>query len=219
METDDFDTKSNQIRQLSSLPMDQLSDHLANSHPMLDTVAPGIAPNIHATAANAIQFLASKLPHVGNELEQDSPATVSKYDKKGWLDLHEAVSNPLSVLDHAKNGTLNLQHVDALKSVYPDLHQEMVQKLQQALGEHKEKGGSISHSRKAALSLLMGTPLDSNMTPMSAQTIMMANAGAQMPQTNQGKPKKASGVELKQIDATDSLSATSDQAREMRKRS
>jgi hypothetical protein len=219
MGSDDFDTKSTQIRQLSSLPMDQLTEHLANTHPMLDTVAPGIAPHVHAAASNAIQFLASKLPNMGNELPEDDLPTISKSNKKDWMDLHEAVSNPLSVLDHAKNGTLTQNHVAALKTVYPDLHQEIVQKLQSELTEHKENGGTLSNSRKRAIGMLMEAPLDSNHTFIAAQTIMNANAGAQRPQTAQQTPKKATGVELKQIDKTDDLYQTSDQAREMRKRS
>jgi hypothetical protein len=61
-------------------------------------------------------------------------------------------------------------------------------------------------------------PLDSTFTPMAAQAVIMANATAQQNTVNQGKSKRASGVELKQVDKTNELYATPDQAREMRKR-
>ena len=58
----------------------------------------------------------------------------------------------------------------------------------------------------------MGQSLDSIQTPMSMQAIIMANKPSQQPQP-QGKPKKASGTELKQIDKTNDELATPNQTR------
>src|ERR1700679_1627435 len=124
----DYDSKATQIRQLANMPPDQLVDHLTNAHPNISTVAPNIAPHIFSTATNAIQFLNSKLPSHGNELPEDQSPGPSPAAKTAWLDLHKTVSDPTTVLDHVKNGTLNSHHVEAMQAVYPDLHQEMLTK-------------------------------------------------------------------------------------------
>src|ERR1700679_1497697 len=115
----DYGDKSTQIRQLAGMQPDQLVDHLTNAHPNISQVAPNIAPHVFSAATNAIQFLNSKLPSHGNELPQDKAPGPSQQQKNAWLDLHKTVSDPVSVLNHVKNGTLNSHHLEALQSVYP----------------------------------------------------------------------------------------------------
>lgn len=216
---DSFESKSSQIRQLASLSPEQLSDHLSRLHNTLDSGAPQIAPHLYSTAANAIQFLNSKLPPGGNELPEDGPSPLPASQKRTWLDLHEAVNKPLSVLDHVREGTFNSGHLQALQSVYPDLHQEMVQKVIDHVGELKQKGVSIPYSKRMALSQFIGRPLDSTLTPPSFQAILSSSSGSTQG-SNQGAqkaPKKASGVELKQINQVSELSQTPLQAREAHK--
>ena len=50
------------------------------------------------------------------------------------------------------------------------------------------------------------------MQPMALQAIMRANAGAQRPQS---QPKKATGVELKQINKVDAMAETKLQKRQL----
>lgn len=219
MEQSDYGSKSQQIRQLASLPPDKLVDHLSGIHNGLGTVAPNLEPHVHTAAINAIQFLNSKLPNAGNELLQDKHPEPSGTQKRAWLDLHKTVDDPTSVFDHINNHTLNNHHIEALKTVYPDLHQDMVQKIQEHLGEMKTKGQTLSYSKRAVLSKFIGQPIDSTFTPQSSQAIIMSAGQAQTPQTGQGKSqKKASGPELSQINKVNSLYQTQEQARATRER-
>ena len=216
-ENEDYDQKANQIRNLGNMPPDQLATHLSSLHNTLEAGAPNVAPHIYTTAANAIQFLNSKLPSHGNELVQDQAPGPSQAQKRAWLDLHSAVNDPVSILDHVSKGTLTSHHVEALQSVYPDLHQEMVQKAAEQLGQLKNNDGMLPYAKRVSLSKLMGQPLDSTLTPPSYQAILAANgASGQQAAQKQPKAKKASGVELNQIDKTNQLSQTSLQAREAR---
>jgi hypothetical protein len=209
----DYDQKSSQIRQLSVLNPDQLVDHLTNAHPNISNVAPNVAPHVFSTATNAIQFLNGKLPSHGNELPQDRAPGPSPVQKRAWLDLHEAVSDPVSVLGHVKNGTLNSHHLEALQSVYPDLHQEMISKITEHLGSLQSKEKQLPYGKRMAISKFIGQPLDSTMTPQSFQAILASSNTAQP--SSQGSSKKASGKELDQINKVNQIYETPLQQREL----
>jgi hypothetical protein len=82
----------------------------------------------------------------------------------------------------------------------------------------KLKGQTVPYQKRMMLGKLMGMPLDSTQTFQSAQAILMANRGAQAPQTQQSGPKKASGPELSQINKVNALDQTASQAHQAAKR-
>lgn len=217
MNDSEYSEKSGQIRQLAALPPDQLINHLSKTHQNLEDLAPNIAPHVHTAAINAVQFLNSKLPGAGNEMLQDNPHRVPRALKNQWLEIHKTVSDPVSVLDRVNDGTVTGHHIDALKSVYPDLHQEMIQKVQDHLGEMKVKGQQVPYQKRMAIAKLIGSPLDSTMTPQAMQAILMAAGPNNGPAAT--AQKKASGVELKQVNKVSALYQTPDQARQVPKTS
>lgn len=176
MEESDFQSKSEPIIKLATMDPTRLSDHLAETHQSTQDVAPNIAPHVNAAAVNAVQYLSSKLPSGGPDLIQDRPQEPSVAEKKQWLDLHSIVDDPTSVLSHIEKGTLNASHVEALKTVYPDLHNEMVSKISEELGKLKSNHQEIPYPRRMQLSLLMDTPLDTTMTQPVMAAIINANA-------------------------------------------
>jgi len=213
----DYDAKATQIRQLANMPPDQLVDHLTTAHPNISNVAPNIAPHVFSAATNAIQFLNSKLPSHGNELPQDISPGPSQQQKNKWLDYHETVNDPVSVLKHVKEGTLNNHHLEALQSVYPDLHQEMITKMTEHLGQMQSQDKRLPYAKRMAVSKFIGQPLDSTMTPQSVQAILSSasqNSG-QSPQASKGTSRKASGKELDQINKVNQIYSTPLQQREL----
>lgn len=208
MEDGEFEEKSGLIQKLGNLPPDQLATHLANTHPVIQAVAPNMAPHVHSAAINAIQFLNGKLPRGGNELIQDAPTQPSLAQQSQWLNLHSVVNNPLSVLDHVENGTLNQHHIEALQSVYPDLHAEMATKIGEQLGKLKMKGQELPYHKRLQIGMLMGAPLDSTMTPQSMQAIINSQGPQQaqrQAKEQAKKPKPATGVELDQINKVNEM--------------
>lgn len=211
----EYKEKSSQIRKLAAMPPDQLINGLASTHKKIADTAPGIAPHVHTTAINAVQYLNSKLPSAGNELDMDDPIPPSMAEQRQWLSLHNAVSDPTSVLDHVKNGTLSPHHVEALRTVYPDLHQEMVGKISEEIGASKARGQRVPYKTRIGLAHMIGKPIDSTMTPQSMQSIMASAMPQQMSQQKGKSSSKASGPELSQINKTNQIFATDSQSRQM----
>lgn len=225
MNNQEYDQKAQSIRQLAALPPDGMANHLTNVHPEISNIAPNIAPHIFSAASSAVQFLNSKLPSAGNELPQDHYVSPSRTQQAAWLDLHKTVSDPTSVLEKIKNQTLNQHHVEAIKTVYPDLHEEIKGKIVEQLGKQKSEGKKMPYGQRIAMAKYVGMPLDSTMTSQSMQAIMKSasgNAGpeAQASQQQQQAPKgsKPSGTELTQINKVNAIYQTPGQAREVSRR-
>jgi hypothetical protein len=210
-DSNEYAEKSGAIRQLAGMPAGELVDHLSETHNNLSNSAPNLAPHIYSTATNAVQFLNSKLPPGGNYLPQDSKVLPSQAVKSAWLDLHNVVSDPVSVLEHVNQGTFNSHHLEALTTVYPDLHKEMSARILEEVG----KGEVIPYQKRISVSKFLGLPLDSTLTPQSMQAIISSAAPKQVPQAAQGAPKKASGVTLNQINKTSKIYPTNVQERQL----
>lgn len=210
---EDYQEKSGEIRKLASLDPDQFSDHLSKTHNTLDQIAPNVAPHVYATAANAVQFLNNKLPSAGNELLQDKQIEPSSSQQKAWLDAYQTVNDPTSVLGHLQNNTLTHHHLEALGTIYPDLHQEMKEKIQEQLGRMKTEGSRLPYQKRLMMSRFLGQPLDSTMTPQSMQAIIQSASQNNGPaaQAHQKSQGKATGPELTQINKVNQIYATRSQ--------
>lgn len=177
---------------------------------------PEHSASVASHSANAINYLNTLKPRPS----QNSPLdTVTPIDKVGEGKYNRALDiayRPLLVSQFIKDGTFTPQDLTTLQSIYPGLYKSMVSKAGEALIEAKTKDVEIPYKQKRSLSLLLGQPLDSTMTQQSMQAIMMANGGAQSPQS---QPKKATGVELKQINKVDSMAETPLESRQINRKS
>ncbi len=98
------------------------------------------------------------------------------------LDIAE---QPLVVLDAIKEGTLTQQDIGHLKMLYPDLYNKFNNEMMNHVINRTTDEEPIPYRTKLALSLFMGQPLDSSMTPMSLQSSQIAfqpQGGQQPPQ-------------------------------------
>lgn len=170
---------------------------------------PDHAAALGAATATAVQYLDALKPKSQQLAPLDmvvSPdkASMATYDRQ--LDIAQ---HPLLAVQHMRDGTLQPQDVKTIGTIYPKLLSSMQGKAFESLVEAKTKGVEIPYKQKQSLSLFLGQPLDSTMTPQSMQAIIKSQGGQQAQrQMAQSAPKKATGVELKQINQTDSLSQT-----------
>lgn len=181
---------------------------------------PEHSADVAAHSARAVNYLQSLKP----TRSQNGPLdAMSPIDKQAESKYHRALGiaqQPLMAMYYAKEGSLQPQDVISLKTMYPGLYKSMVSKVGERLIDAKADNTEIPYKQRLSVSLLIGQPLDSTMTPMAMQAIMNANAGAQTPQSNPDKgPKKASGVELKQINKVNELYETPLQRRQMDRKS
>jgi hypothetical protein len=176
------------------------------------------------TAAAATNYFNSMKPTQAVNSPLDNPPPVDKVQLAKYNRQLDIAQQPLLVLQHAKDGTLQSQDVQTLKTVYPAFHDYMVKKLTDGLIDYKSKGNSVPYHQRVSMNLLMnGSPLDSTMTPMAAQAIMGSASPLQMQnsQATQSGSKKggASKATLAQMDKVSSLYQTPLQARAADKKS
>lgn len=108
------------------------------------------------------------------------------HDKEHDRSYHRALdiaNKPLSVIDHIKNGTLEPEHVKHLQELYPELSSHLQKKMMEKIVKAQMSNEKPPHKVVQGLSLFMGAPLDSNLTPQNIQaaqaTFAMQKAGPQ----------------------------------------
>lgn len=166
---------------------------------------------IGALAARSTNYLQSLKP-MGSQnspldsISQVSPGDQAKYDRQ--LDIAQ---NPLLVLKHAETGMLQPQDLTTLQTLYPALHQSMVQKATEQMIKLGDKAKDIPYAKRQALGLLMGQALDSTMNPTVMQSIIKSQGPQQAQQQLNKQVKKqkpATGVELDQINKVNEMAET-----------
>lgn len=210
---------------------EDLKEHLksvrANPDSLLDIggnlshYLPDDAVQVAQLAGNSSSYLNSIEPKP-SQMGQLDPITppsapaVSNYNRQ--LDI---ANQPLLALQHLKHGSLVPQDLNTIKTLYPGLYDSFKKHAFDQMVDAKTNQMEIPHHQKIGLSMLMGQPLRSTLTPQSMQAIQQSNSTQQQSSTKSGapgKPKKASGVELKQIDKVNDMYQTTLQARSLDKK-
>lgn len=133
-------------------------------------------------------------------------------DEKEYNKTIDLANNPLSILNHVKDGSLVPKQIKDFSSMYPELHEHLSKKIGERIvkGKFDEEKKPPYHVRQA-MSLFMGTNLDRNLSQpniMAAQNVFaMQQAQRQMPKTK--------GDSLEKIGQS---SQTPDQSRQQRLR-
>lgn len=141
----------------------------------------------HGTAAGqftakATTYLNSLKPSEDKKAPLDSDVVLSDAQKSAYDNALDIAQQPLIILDQVKNGTITLQSMQVLNSVYPSLMAKLQQKVMSEMVNHMAKGENIPYKMRMGLSLFLSEPLDSTMTP---QAIQMTQSSFSMPEPNQ----------------------------------
>ncbi len=120
-----------------------------------------------STAANAVGYLNSIRPTSTKAAPLDKAMPPSAADKDKFNRALDIAQQPLSVLHHVQDGTLQVQDLAHLKAIYPQLYPKIAAKLTEAMSDMVEKGDSIPYKARMSLSLFLSQPMDSTMTPSS----------------------------------------------------
>lgn len=199
-----------------------LKDHLEkmqlDPESLLDiggNLDPAHSAQLGALAGNVINHLNSVKPAQVQNAPLDQKSPTDKMAENKYNRHLELAENPSVILQHIKDGTLNTGDVQTVSTLYPRLFNSMKSKANDSLISALTDGKVIPYKQRQSLSLFLGQPLDSTMTPNSMQAILMANSPQQPPEPPAKKSKKPSGTELKQINKTDDLAPTALQKRDM----
>ncbi len=170
----------------------------SNAAPLFDSAGalghylPDHAAAVAQTGAQAVNYLNSIRPDVTKQSPLDAEPQLTAGQKQDWMNALMIAERPLMVLDKVKKGTLAPRDIMHLKSLYPAQYTRLKSKLMSQMMDHVSDGNPIPYKTKMGLSLFMGQPLDSTMTPggiQAAQThgVVAANQQAQQ---NQAQPRQ-----------------------------
>ena len=137
---------------------------------------PDHAQAVSQTAMTAVNFLNAQRPQNPKMGPLDTDIPVSKAQMAPYYRMLSIAQQPLTVLQHIKDGTLLPQDVNTLKTLYPNYYNKMSQEVMSAMTNHLSEGKTIPYRLRQSASLLLGQPLDSTMQPASIQSIQTAFA-------------------------------------------
>jgi len=142
---------------------------------------PDHATALGTAAGSAATYLNNLRPKPAGGLAFDSklppePGAQAQFNRA--LDI---ANQPLTVLHSITKGTLTPEDVKHLNATNPDAYQHLCKQLTSEMTEHVNKGRPLPYTTRLQLSMFLGQPLDSTMTPSGIM-------GAQ-PQAPQGQPQ------------------------------
>jgi hypothetical protein len=197
--SESFNHRTNNISTIATNP-EQLMSRLTAATSQMSPYAPGVSAGIQNTAARAVGFLQSKLPKTPPRQPLSPEWKPNQTEIAAFNRYYNAVKNPLSVLDEMKSGTLSLQAVEAVSSVYPDLYSEMKQEMVEKLTKQKKP---VKYQTRLMLSLFMGQDMDGSTSPQAIMSNQAAIMGPSQQQDNQ--PVKTTQGGLENIDSADRM--------------
>lgn len=107
--------------------------------------------------------------------------------KKSFNDAIDIANQPLSVIDKIRKGTIEPQHITHLENLYPEVSSMLKQKITQGITQSQISGKKPTFAIRQGMSLLLGTPLSSEMTPQSIQAAQSVFQ-SQSAQLDNGQP-------------------------------
>lgn len=94
-----------------------------------------------------------------------NPEQEKSYDKA--LNIAD---KPLSILKHIQDGTIESEHIKHMTQMWPEVHNQLSKKITEKMMKAQLNDEKLpAYHVRQGLSMLLGTPLDSNMTPPSIQ--------------------------------------------------
>lgn len=195
-----------------SLEYAQNPSNLGNAGGNISHYLPQHATAAATTASIASNYFAALKPKqaAGAPLDGESPTDKAQqaiYERQLGI-----AQQPLLILKHAKDGTLLPQDLQTVRTIYPNLLNQIASKLGQEMVRAKAEGASVPYQQRLALSEITGYPVDSTMSQPSIQSILISNAPKAMPQP-QVKPKKVSQSTAKSMEKVNALYSTPEQSR------
>lgn len=148
--------------------------------------------SLSESSTRAMQYLQSIKPRPYQSSPLDKPIEPSKDQMARYNRALDIANQPALVLHHVKQGTLQINDMKDLNSMYPALMKQMQQKVANAMTTRHSEDHLIPYKTKMGVSLFLGQPVDSTMTP---QSIMSAQPRPSAPPPQQA-PKKGSTKEL-----------------------
>lgn len=139
--------------------------------------------------------------YLGSLKPQENPqklpydrAPIMTEQHKKYNNAIEIAAQPLSILNHIKKGTLRVEHIQHMNSMYPELTQHLQKKLTQRMMQSQLDEEAPSGKTKQSLALFLSSPLATYMTPQGIMAAQSTFAPRQTPQQGQQQSKNKKGT-------------------------
>lgn len=176
----------------------------------LGGVLPDHAGMFGAKTATIMNYAEAIRPKSQQLNPMSAPIPPSKMDEAKYQRQLAVAEKPQIIYQAIKGGTLQPDDLHTVQTLYPKLFEQMRNQATESIINSRTDGKEIPYKQRAALSLLIGQPLDYTQSPAAAQAIIMANGGAQSSQQKPQEKKKsgATAQTQKTIAKTDDLYET-----------
>jgi hypothetical protein len=127
-------------------------------------------------SVRAAQYLSDNLPPAQTTIfgKRDT-SSIAMADIDKWLMTAEIISNPTKLLEEVASGTIEPFMVEAVATVYPKLHNEMVMTAIEVLGEAEQ----VPHYMHSPMSTLLGFSVDPLQEPGALAVLQSQGAQTQ----------------------------------------
>ena len=176
------------LEQVLAAPTEQTVARVMEKHGELNTIMPAIQAQMGAQVVAAIDFLKSKAPQSPtahyNIFPNQSQYVIPDSTRQKFERYVDAINNPAGVLKLLADGKVTLEHVEALRAVYPNLYAESQRAVIEMLGQKP----NLTYRQKVQLGLFMQAPTMPAYDPTIFASIQSqyAIANAQEQQQKQG---------------------------------
>lgn len=175
--------------------------------------APDHAQAISQNTMRVSNYLNGIRPGTTQSGPLDKPKPPSKADEASFKNALTIAEQPLVVMDKLKSGSLTSKDILHLNNMYPQVYQNLKQKLSDEMINASKEEDQIPYKIRQGLSLFMGQPLDSTMTPgsiMAAQAIQQPTAPPAPPAPGRNKKNTASLGKMNKMYQTPDQAAIAD---------
>lgn len=186
----------------------QEENHFANAMPnenaMLQTAKARVYNHLKSMKPRQQQ---SNLLYNHSEPTEESKRV---YDKA--LDL---AVNPLSIMKHVKNGTISSSDVIHMNQMWPELNEHLKKKITERIIVGQLRKEKPNYKTRQGLAVLLGTALETAMTPQGILAAQSSFQNNRPPPQNQSPQKKKAanlGAKTNQLYKTPNEAAEADQA-------
>jgi hypothetical protein len=151
-----YNTFAGLITKQMSQPQDNIMNHAAT---VINSHDPQMANQLGQSASGVINYLHQQMPKATTpQVPFQPPWEPNPQQLKAFASTVQVAQDPFIVLDKLADGSLNQNHVQTLKALYPSIYAKMVDEIK-AEGMKKD-AAKMPYNKKLHLSLLIGQPLD-----------------------------------------------------------
>lgn len=160
---DDNLSAFNTFAELLSNQVNNPNNHLTTVAKAVNPTDPDMAASLANTSGSVINYLNTQIPKAPTaQVPFQAAWQPTPQQLKDFTSKVAVAADPFVILDKLGDGTLNQNHVQALKALYPNIYSKLVDQIKQE--GMKKSASKIPYNKKLQLSLLLNQPLDPSIT-------------------------------------------------------